>query len=395
MGPLAGIRVLDISQVMAGPYCCMLLGDMGADVIKIEPPGVGDSARKSMGFRLKGDDSPGFLALNRNKRSIALDLKSDEGREIMYALVRTADVIVENGRPGVAKRLAMDYATIKAINPKIIYTSISGFGQSGPWALRPGFDLMAQAMSGVISATGLPGADPVKSGVPIGDLGAALFAAYGILSALIGRARTGEGAFVDASLFEAALGLSIWETTEYWGTGKSPRPIGTANRMSAPYQAVKASDGYFVIGAANQKLWLAFLEVAGLKHLADDSRFIDNTCRLANHAALMAELNSTFPTRTVEEWVGLLLDAGVPAGPILDYEQALGSDHAAARDMTQDIAHPVEGAFKALGFPVKVTAGDGAAQSVRYPPPLLDEHRQEIVEELQHHRHLPPAPANG
>ena len=395
MCPLAGIRVLDISQVMAGPYCCMLLGDMGADVIKIEPPGVGDSARKSMGFRLKGDDSPGFLALNRNKRSIALDLKSDEGREIMYALVRTADVIVENGRPGVARRLAMDYATIKAINPKIIYTSISGFGQSGPWALRPGFDLMAQAMSGVISATGLPGADPVKSGVPIGDLGSALFAAYGILSALIGRARTGEGAFVDASLFEAALGLSIWETTEYWGTGKSPRPIGTVNRMSAPYQAVKASDGYFVIGAANQKLWLAFLEVAGLKHLADDSRFLDNTSRLTNHAALMAELNSTFLTRTVEEWVGLLLDAGVPAGPILDYEQALNSDHAAARDMTQDIAHPVEGAFKALGFPVKVTDGGGAAQSVRYPPPLLDEHRQEIVEELQQSGHLPPATANG
>ena len=395
MGPLAGIRVLDISQVMAGPYCCMLLGDMGADVIKIEPPGVGDSARKSMGFRLKGDDSPGFLALNRNKRSIALDLKSDEGREIMYALVRTADVIVENGRPGVARRLAMDYATIKAINPKIIYTSISGFGQSGPWALRPGFDLMAQAMSGVISATGLPGADPVKSGVPIGDLGSALFAAYGILSALIGRAKTGEGAFVDASLFEAALGLSIWETTEYWGTGKSPRPIGTVNRMSAPYQAVKASDGYFVIGAANQKLWLAFLEVAGLKHLADDSRFLDNTSRLTNHAALMAELNSTFLTRTVEEWVGLLLDAGVPAGPILDYEQALSSDHAAARDMTQDIAHPVEGVFKALGFPVKVTDGGGAAQSVRYPPPLLDEHRQEIVEELQHSGHLPPATANG
>ena len=395
MGPLAGIRVLDISQVMAGPYCCMLLGDMGADVIKIEPPGVGDSARKSMGFRLKGDDSPGFLALNRNKRSIALDLKSDEGREIMYALVRTADVIVENGRPGVARRLAMDYATIKAINPKIIYTSISGFGQSGPWALRPGFDLMAQAMSGVISATGLPGADPVKSGVPIGDLGSALFAAYGILSALIGRARTGEGAFVDASLFEAALGLSIWETTEYWGTGKSPRPIGTVNRMSAPYQAVKASDGYFVIGAANQKLWLAFLEVAGLKHLADDSRFLDNTSRLTNHAALMAELNSTFLTRTVEEWVGLLLDAGVPAGPILDYEQALNSDHAAARDMTQDIAHPVEGAFKAPGFPVEVTDGGGAAQSVRYPPPLLDEHRQEIVEELQQSGHLPPATANG
>lgn len=395
MGPLAGVRVLDISQVMAGPYCCMLLGDMGADVIKIEPPGVGDSSRKSMGFRLKGDDSPGFLALNRNKRSIALDLKTQEDREILYALARTADVLVENGRPGVAKRLAMDYETIRAINPKIVYASISGFGQSGPWALRPGFDLMAQAMSGVISATGLPGADPVKSDVPIGDLGAALFAVYGILSALIGRARTGEGALVDASLFEAALGLSIWETTEYWGTGKSPQPLGTVNRMSAPYQAVKASDDHFVMGAANQKLWLAFLAVADLEHLADDPRFADNTLRLANHAALMAELKPVFATRTVHEWVTDLLEAGVPAGPILDYEQALSSDHSIAREMTQDIAHPVEGVFKALGFPVKLTDRDGAAQSVRYPPPLLDQHREEIVEELRSLGRLPRAGASG
>ena len=395
MGPLAGVRVLDISQVMAGPYCCMLLGDMGADVIKIEPPGVGDSTRKSMGFRLKGDDSPGFLALNRNKRSIALDLKTQEDREILYALARTADVLVENGRPGVAKRLAMDYETIRAINPKIVYASISGFGQSGPWALRPGFDLMAQAMSGVISATGLPGADPVKSDVPIGDLGAALFAVYGILSALIGRARTGEGALVDASLFEAALGLSIWETTEYWGTGKSPQPLGTVNRMSAPYQAVKASDDHFVMGAANQKLWLAFLAVADLEHLADDPRFADNTLRLANHAALMAELKPVFATRTVHEWVTDLLEAGVPAGPILDYEQALSSDHSIARKMTQDIAHPVEGVFKALGFPVKLTDRDGAAQSVRYPPPLLDQHREEIVEELRSLGRLPRAGASG
>jgi crotonobetainyl-CoA:carnitine CoA-transferase CaiB-like acyl-CoA transferase len=378
MGPLAGIRVLDISQVMAGPYCCMLLGDMGADVIKIEPPGVGDSTRKSMGFRLKGEDSPGFLALNRNKRSIALDLKSEEDREILYALVRTADVLVENGRPGVAGRLKMDYETIKAINPKIIYTSISGFGQSGPWALRPGFDLMAQAMSGVISATGTPEGDPVKSDVPIGDLGAALFAVYGILSAVIGRGRTGEGAFVDASLYEAALGLSIWETTEYWGTGKSPRPIGTANRMSAPYQAVKASDGYFVVGAANQKLWLSFLEVVGLPELATDPRFPDNKLRLENLEALMAVLNPVFLTRTVEEWVEAMLAAGVPAGPILDYAQALATEHTAARNMVQEIAHPIEGTFKALGFPVKVPG----AQSVRHHPPLLNEHREEIVAEL-------------
>jgi crotonobetainyl-CoA:carnitine CoA-transferase CaiB-like acyl-CoA transferase len=384
MGPLSDIRVLDISQVMAGPYCCMLLGDMGADVIKIEPRGVGDSTRSSMGFRLKGQDSPGFLALNRNKRSIALDLKSDEDREVLYALVRSADVLVENGRPGVAARLKMDYETIKTINPKLVYASISGFGQTGPWAQRPGFDLMAQAMSGAISAMGFPGGDPVKSVVPVGDLGAALLAVYGILSAIIGRGKTGEGAFVDASLFEAALGLSLWETSEYWATGKSPGPIGTANRMSAPYQAVKASDGFFVIGAANDKLWSAFLSVIDRPDLSADPRFVGSTKRLANRAVLLEILAPIFEARTVEQWVEDLLAAGIPAGPILDYEQALNNEHAAAREMVQEISHPIEGTFKSLGFPVKVAG----AQSVRHHPPLLDQHREEILEDLRQSGHL-------
>ncbi|MDB5467922.1 MAG: putative acyl-CoA transferase [Phenylobacterium sp.] len=379
MLPLAGIRVLDVSQVMAGPFCCMLLGDMGADVIKIEPPKVGDQTRRSMGFRLKGDDSPGFLALNRNKRSITLDLKTDADREILYALVRTADVLVENGRPGVAERLGMGYETLRAINPRLVYASISGFGQSGPWAQRPGFDLIAQAMSGVLSATGLPGSEPVKTGVPVGDLGAALFAVYGILSALVGRQASGQGQMVDASLFEAALGLSIWETTELWGTGRSPQPLGTANRMSAPYQAVQASDGYFVFGAANQKLWLSFLEAADRLDLEHDARFATNSDRVANQAALIASLHPTFARRTVAAWVDDLLAKGVPAGPIYDYGQALASEHVAARHMVQDIAHPVEGSFKALGFPVKLS---DTPQEVRYPPPLLDQHREEILAEL-------------
>src|SRR3954462_15527204 len=197
--PLAGIRVLDISQVMAGPFCCMLLGDMGADVIKIEPPKIGDSTRHSMGFRLKGEDSPGFLALNRNKRSIALDLKNTADREVLYALVKTADVLVENARPGVPERLGMGYETLKAINPRLVYASISGFGHTGPWALRPGFDLIAQAMSGVMSITGQPDGPPTKAGVPVSDIGCALFAVYGIMSAFIGRQTTGRGQYVDAS----------------------------------------------------------------------------------------------------------------------------------------------------------------------------------------------------
>jgi crotonobetainyl-CoA:carnitine CoA-transferase CaiB-like acyl-CoA transferase len=377
--PLAGIRVLDVSQVMAGPFCCMLLGDMGADVIKVEPPQVGDSSRRSMGFRLKGEDSPGFLALNRNKRSIVLDLKAPADRDTFYALVKTADVVVENGRPGVADRLGIGYETLSALNPRLIYASISGFGPGGPWALRPGYDLIAQAMSGLMSAVGIPDQEPVKNTTPVGDLGSALFAVYGILSAVIGREKTGEGQLITASLFEAALGLSIWETAELWGTGKSPKPLGSANRMSAPYQAVEASDGWFVFAAANQKLWLALLEVIGRQDLADSPRFHDNSSRVANARELIETLRPNFRTRTAEEWVETLLAAGVPSGPILNYEQSLASEHTRARAMVQDIAHPVEGSFKALGFPVKLSA---TPQSVRFPPPLLDEHGAEIRREL-------------
>lgn len=386
--PLAGIRVLDVSQVMAGPYCCMMLGDLGADVIKVEPPPGGDSTRHSMGFRLKGEDSPGFYALNRNKRSIVLDLKSPDDREVLYALVKTADVLVENARPGVADRLGMGYETLRAINPRLVYASISGFGQTGPWSQRPGFDLIAQAMSGILSATGLPGQEPVKNAIPVGDLGAGLFAVVAILAALFGRHSSGVGQFIDASLLEAALGLSIWETTELWGTGRSPTPIGTANRMSAPYQAVKAADGYFVIGAANQKLWLTLLEVLGRAELNNEPRFATNSQRVAHREALIEALAPTFAQKPAQEWIDALLQAGVPAGPIYDYEQGLASDHAKARQMVVEIPHPVEGTFKSLGFPVKMR---GTPQKVRYPPPLLGEHGAEIRRELVDKQLLPAA----
>lgn len=367
----------------------MLLGDMGADVIKVEPPGAGDQTRRAMGFRMKGEDSPGFLALNRNKRSIALDLKTEADRETFYALVETADVLVENSRPGVAARLGMSYETLRDINPRLIYASISGFGETGPWALRPGFDLISQAMSGVISATGTPDGELVKCAIPVGDLGASLFTVYGILSALYSREKSGEGQWVGSSLFEAALGLSIWETSEYWATGKPPKPLGTANRMSAPYQAVRASDGHFVFGAANEKLWDSFLKAAGREDLADDSRYTTNTERMANRESLMETLAPTFASRTAEEWVDILLAAGVPAGPIHDYAQALESEHARSRGMVQEIPHPVEGPHKALGFAVKLS---GTPQQVRYPPPLLDEHRAEILAEL---RARPPITGAG
>jgi crotonobetainyl-CoA:carnitine CoA-transferase CaiB-like acyl-CoA transferase len=377
--PLAQLKVLDVSQVMAGPFCCMLLGDMGADVIKIEPPVTGDQTRRSMGFRLKGSDSGGFLALNRNKRSIEIDLKNESGREVFYDLVRSADILVENNRPGVAARLKIDYPTLRAINPRLVYASISGFGQTGPWAQRPGFDLIAQAMSGVMSGTGYPGLPPVKNSTPIADLGSGLLALYGILSAIIGREQSGEGQFIDASLFETALSLSIWETAEYWGTGRVPGPIGSANRMSAPYQAVRSADGYLVIGAANQKLWISLCEVIGRLDLVEDRRFLTNTERLQNREVLIEEIEKSLMQRSSEEWTGALLAAGVPAAPIYDYAQALQSEQARARQMVMEIEHPVEGAIKALGFPVKMSE---TPQEVRYPPPLLGQHTEAVLTEL-------------
>jgi formyl-CoA transferase len=377
--PLAGIRLLDVTQVMAGPFCSMLLADLGADVIKIEPPGTGDQTRGAMGFKMKGPDSMGFLNLNRNKRSLALNLKSDAGRTLFKRLAATADMLVENYRPGVMARLGLDYATLAADNPGLIYASISGFGQSGPWASRPGFDLMAQAMSGVMSVTGHPGGPPVKAGVPVADIGCALFATYAMLAAYIGREKSGKGQYIDASLFDAALAFSIWDIAEYWGTGRVPTPVGTSNRMSAPYQAVEAADGYFVMGATNDKLWRLLCDVLDRTELPQDPRFATIADRLANRELLIAELEQSFRTKKAEEWVALLLAAGIPAGRMNSYPEAFESAHATHRQMRLDIPHPIEGSVPNIGFPVKLSA---TPQQVRMHPPLLGEHTDQILAEL-------------
>ncbi len=374
--PLAGIKVLDVTQVMAGPFSTMLLADLGADVVKIEPPGSGDQTRGAMGFKMKGSDSLGFLNLNRNKRSLALNLKNPAGKAAFLKLAETADVIVENYRPGVVKRLGIDYETVAAINPRIVYASISGFGQTGPWADRPGFDLMAQAMSGVMSVTGHPGGPPVKAGVPVADIGCALFATYAILAAYIGAQATGRGQFIDASLFEAALAFSIWDISEYWGTGRVPTPLGTANRMSAPYQAVKASDGYFVLGATNQKLWSALCQEIGRTDLLEDARFTDIPKRLGNREVLIEELEKTFATKSAEDWIAQLMAVGIPVGRVHTYPEAFESDHGIHRQMRLDIDHPVEGKIPNIGFPVKLM---GTPQQVRRHPPLLGEHTDEVL----------------
>ena len=377
--PLAGVRVLDISQVMAGPYACMLLADLGADVIKIEPPGSGDQTRGAMGFKMKGPDSMGFLNMNRNKRSVALNLKTDAGRELLLRMAKDADILLENYRPGAMTRLGLGYDVLKEINPRLIYTSISGFGQTGPWADRPGFDLMAQAMSGVMSVTGYPGGPPVKAGVPVADIGCALFAVYGTLAAYIGAKATGQGQYIDASLFDSALAFSVWDVCDYWGTGKEPEPLGTSNKMTAPYQAMASADGYFVMGANNQKLWRKLCALIHRPELAEDARFSTISLRLANRSALEKELERTFRQQPKDYWVDTLLAAGIPAGPILTYPEAFESEHAQVRQMRMEIDHPIEGKVPNIGFAVKLS---GTPQQVRRHPPLLGEHNAEVLAEL-------------
>ncbi len=376
MLPLQKIKVLDLTQVMAGPFCCQVLADMGADVTKIEPPETGDQTRRSLGFRMKGEDTAAFIAINRNKKSMTLNLKEDEAREIFYRLVREADVVVENFRPGVTSKLGVDYETLREINPRIIYASVSGFGQTGPYATRPGYDLIAQGMSGVMSVTGEPGGPPAKCGVPIGDLSAGLFCALGILSAYIAREETGRGQYVDTSLFEGPLAFSIWETAELWATGRVPQPFGSAHRLTAPYQALKTRDGYVNIGANNQRLWTRLCKAIGREELIEDKRFATNADRMANRAELAEELERTLEEKDTDEWMEILLEAGFPAAPIYNYKQVFEDPHTLAREMVVEMEHPVEGTVKGLGIPVKLSETPG---KIRRPAPLLGEQTEETL----------------
>jgi len=373
---LGHLTVLDLTQVMAGPYCCQLLGDLGADVIKIEPVGRGDATREATGQRLPHGESAAFLAVNRNKRSIALDLKSPAGRHTFYRLVREADVVVESFRPGVAARLGIDYPALRALNSRLVYASISGFGQAGPYADRPGYDLIAQAMSGIMSVTGDPDGPPVKSGVPVSDMSAGLFCAVGILGACLAREVTGEGQSIDASLYDSALALSIWETAELWATGEPPRRLGSAHRVNAPYEALSTRDGHVTIGANNDRLWQRLCAVLDRPDLLADDRFRTNTDRVRRRAELADELCVTLKERDTDDWVAALLAAGVPAGPIRDYRESCSDPHTLAREMVVELDHPVEGRIRSLGIPVKLSATPG---TIRRVAPALGEHTDEIL----------------
>jgi crotonobetainyl-CoA:carnitine CoA-transferase CaiB-like acyl-CoA transferase len=376
-GALAGVRVIDQTQVMAGPFSTMLLADMGAEVIKVEPPD-GESTRH-MELRVAPGVSAPFLAVNRNKRGITIDLKQPEGAALFKRLIATADVLVENYRPGVARRLGLDYDTLAGLNPRLIYCSISGFGQTGPYAHRGGFDLVAQGMSGIMSATGSDGGVPVKVGVPITDLGAGLFGVFGILCALRARHITGRGQLVDTSLFEAGLALSAWEATQYWYTGEIPRGLGTAHRLNAPYQAFRAADGHFTVGAANDNLWPRFAKLLGLEQLLTDARFDSVPNRLQHRAELEPLVESVTRHQPRSHWLARCEEAGIPAGPIYTVPEALADEHAQARGMVQTLKHPQVGAVKVLGNPVKMSA---TPATMRKASPALGEDNDTVFGEL-------------
>jgi formyl-CoA transferase len=376
MKPLHGIRVIDLTQAMAAPFCTMNLADMGADVIKVEPPG-GEETRR--GSTSRNGHSATFMTINRSKRGITVDLKKPRGVEIIHRLVKTADVFVQNYRPGAAGRLGVGWEQLHALNPRLVYCAISGFGSTGPYASRGGYDLVAQGMSGIISVTGDEHGPPAKAGVPLSDLAAGLFGAYGILCALEHREKTGAGQFVDTSLLEAAMALTVWESTEYWVTGQAPKPLGSAHRLSAPYQALRARDGYFTVGANNDKLFEAFCRAIDRPDLFADARFSGRQPRFANRTALIPEIEKTTVTEDRDYWLARLDKEGVPSGPINTYAEALVDPHALARNMVVDLVHPGAGAIKALGVPVKLSDTPGAVDRAA---PMLGEHNGDILTEL-------------
>ncbi|MCC7126640.1 MAG: CoA transferase [Acidobacteria bacterium] len=370
---LDDIVVIDVTQVMAGPYCTMVLADMGARVIKVEPP-AGDSTRRMAGA--EGDDSPAFAAVNRGKRGIVLDLAQDGGRDVLARLARNADVLVENFRPGVMARLGLDYTTLAADNPRLIYASISGFGQTGPFAQRGGFDLVAQGMSGIMSVTGEPDGPPTKCGLPITDLGAGLFALSGILAALHWRSRSGFGQHIDTSLFEAGLALSVWESAEYFSTGQTPQRLGSAHRMVAPYQAFRCADGYINIGAANDRAFARLAATLGHEDWLTDTRFATATTRVQHREALVSVIEAITMTATRDAWMARFDAAGIPCGPILDYAEAFAHPQTTARAMQVTTEHPLTGARTSVGSPLKLSS---TPLNDTRRAPMLGEHTDEVL----------------
>ncbi len=377
-GPLTGLKVIELAHIMAGPVCGLMLADMGSDVIKVEKVPGGDDTRRMVPPVVDGE-SAAFMMMNRNKRGIAIDLKNEDGKGVLRRMLKTADVVIENYRAGTMERLGLGYEVLKKDNPGLIYCELSGFGRSGPYADRAGFDLIAQGMSGLMSITGEGGGrPPVKVGAPITDITAGLLGAMGVLAAYVHRQKTGEGQRVDTSLFEAGIVHTYWQSAICLATGQSPAPMGSAHPLNAPYQAFETADGWITIGAANQSNWLRLLDALEATELVDDPRFGENHDRISHLEALDAALSPIFRKRGSNEWLKLLEAAGVPAGPVLDIGEVHANPQVLARDMIVEVPHDRLGPVRTLGLPVKFSATPGA---VRRAAPVLGQHTREVLGE--------------
>jgi crotonobetainyl-CoA:carnitine CoA-transferase CaiB-like acyl-CoA transferase len=377
-GALEGIKVVELAQIMAGPTCGMLLADMGADVVKVEKLPGGDDTRSYSEPQVKGE-SAAFMILNRNKRGIAVNLKTPGGLEVVKRLLADADVVTENYRKGTLEKLGLGYEVLKELNPRLIYCAISGYGRTGPYADKGGFDLIAQGFAGLMSVTGEPGGAPVKSGTPIADINAGIFAALGIVSALLARARTGRGQMVETSLMEAGIQQMYWQAAIYFATGVNPGPSGSAHILTAPYQAFPTADGWINLGGANQSNWERIVKAIGKPELGADPRFKTNTDRMRHLKELTPILAEALKKQPSAHWIAEFEAVGVPIGPVNKTSDMLADPHVKARRMVIEVDHPKAGRVKAIGHPVKFSETPG---EMKRPAPLLGEHTREVLRSL-------------
>ncbi|MFQ5710719.1 MAG: CaiB/BaiF CoA transferase family protein [Candidatus Geothermarchaeales archaeon] len=377
--PLEGVRVLDLTRVLAGPYCSMLLADLGAEVIKVEIPGSGDDTRAYAPPYI-GGESAYFLCVNRNKKSVTLNLKTEKGREILYGLAEKCDVALENFRPGVAQRLGASYEDLRRVNPRIVYCSISSFGQSGPYRELRSYDIIIQGMGGLMGITGERGRPPVRIGVAITDICGAMFAAIAILAALRVREKTGRGQYVEATLLDGTVSWMTYMAANYFATGRSPERMGSGHPNIVPYQAFLTKDGKYVnVGVGNDRLWRSFCEALGLEDMVDDERFSTNPKRVVNRETLIPLLAEIFLTKTRDEWVETLTERGVPCGPVYTMGEVFSDPQVLHREMLVEIEHPRAGLIRQIGIPMKFSA---TPCEIRLPPPLLGEHTEEVLQGL-------------
>ena len=376
--PLEGLRILDLSSYLAGPYCSMILADLGADVLKVEQPGTGDGSRQ-WGPPFIENESAYFLSINRNKKSMTLNLKAEKGKEILHKLASQCDVFLENYRPGITQKLSIDYETLSKFNPRLIYCSISGYGQDGPYRVKPAYDLIGQAMGGLMSLTGEKGGPPVKVGVAIADICSGMFAAIGILAALTAREKTCRGQMIDTSILDGQVAWLSHQAGNFLATGKNPERLGSAHPTIAPYQAFKAADTYFAVAVGSENLWKVFCEALGLNKLMSDPRFIRNPDRVRNRDELTRSLEKFFASKPAKEWVEIIDKAGVPASLIYSLNEVFNDPQVLYRRMLETVQHPKAGAIKVVGIPIKMSDTPG---SIRTAPPMLGEHTKEILESL-------------